>query len=199
MSPFLFALFLFRLSGVCGWQSALFEGAAAGLLGSFPAAAFPLLASGEVEAADWPLVGKLAIIIVGLAAVLAAVRSLSGKREVQRVQIEEPLPPSAPPLPRWATWEDVEKLRVQVTKLHDEKQQRDAELRDFMDVKFHELARERSTSTARLHERLETSAGELRKEIDTKIDGVRRELHDMPGKLVTLLRETGAIGGRKSA
>lgn len=100
--------------------------------------------------------------------------------------------------PRWATWDEVEVLRKDLTLLRSESAKRDSGMRDFVDEKFHTLSRERSVSIARLHERLEAASNGLRQEIDTKVDGVRSEIHDMPGKLVTLLKETGAIGGKSS-
>lgn len=74
--------------------------------------------------------------------------------------------------------------------------EREHRLMEKLDENFRELTKERSMSTARLHDRVDASAKTLRDEIDTKLGDVRKEINDLPTRLITMLRDTGAIGGR---
>lgn len=190
------SLILLFAFGVCGWQSAC--------LGSVPSPVFPGSFTGgglplaqAASDADWPLVGKIAGIIIVVAALVGAVRYLGGQQSAQTVVLDPPTVTTKKEV-RWATWDEVEHLRSEVAEMRADVIERDDQKREYLETKFHEVSRERSVSTARLHERLEATAGALRSDLDQKIEGVRREVHDMPGKLVTLLKETGAIGGRKN-
>ncbi len=87
-----------------------------------------------------------------------------------------------------------EDLQLMVSR-GDEAEQR---LLDKLDDHWKELNRERSVSTARLHERIEAHSNTLRSELDTKVGELRKEVHDMPSRVVELLKSTGAIGGRRA-
>lgn len=65
-----------------------------------------------------------------------------------------------------------------------------------LDSHWHELSKERSASAARLHDRVEATNQQVRVEVDAKHAELRKEIADMPGRIVGLLRDTGAIGGK---
>jgi len=205
----LLGLLLCPLSGVCGGQSAVsFRGAAAVFPGGFTAAAFPQGAVSAFGASGFPLAtdtlsteqehwlgNGLAVVII-LGAASAALVVISQRNKTQKVSMDPSIVTTAK-APRWATWEEVEHLRSEVAAMRDDIVERDDQKHSFLEKKFGDVSHERSVSTARLHERIEAVAAGLRTDLDTKIEGVRREVHDMPGKLVTLLKETGAIGGKR--
>lgn len=56
------------------------------------------------------------------------------------------------------------------------------------------LNRERSVSTARLHERIEAMSNTLRGEFESKLRIVHQDITDLPGRLLTMLQQTGQIG-----
>lgn len=85
-----------------------------------------------------------------------------------------------------------------------------AELRltEKQETNFRELDKKRSASignvhehlngtAAKLHERIESTAAAQRADMDTKIEAVRKEIHDMPSKLFTMLRDAANFGGKK--
>lgn len=71
---------------------------------------------------------------------------------------------------------------------------RDEKLGEKLDTHWQQLNRERSTSTARLHDKVEASNQIIRQEIDTKVSAIHAKIDEVPGRLVTMLTQTGVIG-----
>lgn len=166
------------------------------ILGRIDTAAPALLAQGT--APDWKLFGSIVAIIITLAAAGPAWKYLTGQKTTTKVEIQGKPQPEPPGKPRWATWDEVEAVRVDVEKLREENQQQNQQTNAKIDENFKALNKDRSVTAARLHERLEATSNGLRHEIDDKIKDLRSEVAAMPSRLIELLKNTGAIGGRKS-
>ena len=202
-------LFLFIAFGVCGWQSAC--------LGSVPPPVFPRsFTGGGFPLASITLEGpQMALAGLGVVALLLGyhflfgqyIRQQAGVKDTQSTTLEgQPIEVKAMTLFVEQRHLD-ERLSGYVTSedLHAVEQRIDGKI----ETNFRELDKKRShsignlhehlTGTAvKLHERLEATAAGQRTELDTKIESVRREIHEMPGKLIALLKDTGAIGGKKA-
>lgn len=74
-----------------------------------------------------------------------------------------------------------------------------AQIQAKLESNWKELNKDRSASIAQLHIRLEATNEKMRGETDEKLQIVRSEINEMPGKIIALLRDTGALdkGGRK--
>lgn len=166
-------------------------------LGGVTPAPAAILANAASDA-DWPFIGKMAAALIAVAGVIMAWRTINGQHQTTNVKVEEPPAAKPPGNPRWATWEEVETLRRDLENLRDETREQHEQLTEKLDDKFLGLSKDRSVSVGRLHDKIEATAQGLRAEIDTKAQETRAEIHDLPGKLIQLLRDTGAIGGRKS-
>ncbi len=74
------------------------------------------------------------------------------------------------------------------------REERELQLNEKLDEHWRVLSHERSVSTARLHDRLEAVDKAMRIEVEQKFKEVRQEITELPSRLITLLRDTGAIG-----
>lgn len=74
-------------------------------------------------------------------------------------------------------------------------EEREERIADKLDENWRALNKDRSVTAANLHSRVEAIHAAIRSETEAKFTEVRRELTDMPSRVVTLLRQTGAIGG----
>lgn len=81
------------------------------ILGGIASGAAPILA--EISALDWKLFAALAGLIVAVAALVPAWQFLTGQNKATRVQIEEPFPHFRHEPPRFATYEELQALRVE--------------------------------------------------------------------------------------
>ena len=68
------------------------------------------------------------------------------------------------------------------------------QIQERLEAHWKELNHERSANAAQLHQRIEATNLQMRQEMDAKFQIVRTELNDLPGRLISLLRDTGAIG-----
>jgi hypothetical protein len=71
---------------------------------------------------------------------------------------------------------------------------RDEDLGEKLDQHTRDMSRDRSVSVARLHERIEAMCNTLRAEFEQKLQIVHKDIGDLPGKLLTLLQQTGHLG-----
>ena len=67
------------------------------------------------------------------------------------------------------------------------------QIQERLEAHWKELNHERSANAAQLHQRIEATTLQMRQEMDAKFQIVRTELNDLPGRLISLLRDTGAM------
>lgn len=203
-----FAFLLFFAFGVCGAASAGFGNVPSpGLLGGGPGGGLPLagisLNDLNVAYAAIGTVGGL----LGLWSLFGQhIRREAGVKETQSTTLEgQPITVKGE-LRMVAHDELDQRLESYATteQLHHTEQRIEGKL----EQNFRALDEKRSRSignlhehltgaVTKIHERIEATASAQRVDTDIKLEAVRREIHEMPGKLFTMLRDAAAIGGKK--
>lgn len=195
--------------GVCGEASAGFGNVPSpGFPGGFPGGGFPLagISLNDLNIA-YAVVGTLGGAL-GLWSLFGQhIRREAGVKDTTSTTLEGQPITVRGELRMVAHHELEERLESYVT--NDDLHAAELRLTEKQETNFRELDKKRSASignvhehlngtAAKIHERIEAVAATQRADMDTKIEAVRKEIHDMPSKLFTMLRDAaGFQGGKK--
>jgi len=85
--------------------------------------------------------------------------------------------------------------------IEDRRQEAAEQAKDLsknIDAKFTEAIKANNVTATKIYAKIDQVSDGLRAEIEDKARETRQQINDMPSKLIALLKDTGAIGGRKS-